>query len=48
MLEDVPAIDPNELLFQGIVIRLTFRRYPHSDYRGVGAVFVSEVDGTIS
>ena len=41
MLEDVPAvpndIDRNELLIQGIFIRLMFKRDPHSDYRGVGA-----------
>lgn len=41
MLDDVPVvpndIDRNELLIQGIVIRLMFKRDPRSDYRGVGA-----------
>lgn len=40
MLDEVVAvpddIDCNELLIQGIVLRLTFRPDPRSDYRGVG------------
>lgn len=40
MLVEVPTvlndIDRNELLIQGIVVRLTFQRDPRSDYCGVG------------